>query len=111
MTVSATTTSLVIVKLEVSPSTSTATSTLTSMVTVSVNTLALIYGAIALVYLFGLHRGKEGIKARYQPGGPAKEGIRTWRWQAWLYTIISPTMLIALVLLFVDLFETVHFGG
>ena len=84
---------------------------LTSMVTVSVNTLALIYGAIALVYLFGLHRGKEGIKARYQPGGPAKEGIRTWRWQAWLYTIISPTMLIALVLLFVDLFETVHFGG
>lgn len=84
---------------------------LTSMVTVSVNTLALIYGAIALVYLFGLHRGKEGLKARFRPGGPAKEGIRTWRWQAWLYTIISPTMLVALVLLFADLFETVHFTG
>ena len=84
---------------------------LTSMVTVSVNTLALIYGAIALVYLFGLHRGKEGVKARYMPGGPAKEGIRTWRWQAWLYTLISPTMLVALVLLFVALFETVHFTG
>lgn len=84
---------------------------LTSMVTVSVNTLALIYGAIALVYLFGLHRGKEGLKARFRPGGPAKEGIRIWRWQAWLYTIISPTMLVALVLLFADLFETVHFTG
>lgn len=84
---------------------------LTSMVTVSVNTLALIYGAIALVYLFGLHRGKEGLKARFRPGGPAKEGVRTWRWQAWLYTIISPTMLVALVLLFADLFETVHFTG
>ena len=84
---------------------------LTSMVMVSLNTLALIYGAIALVYLFGLHRGKEGIKARYMPGGPAKEGIRTWRWQAWLYTLISPTMLVGLVLLFAELFQTVHFGG
>ncbi len=35
---------------------------LTSMVMVSLNTLALIYGAIALVYLFGLHRGKEGTR-------------------------------------------------
>lgn len=84
---------------------------MTSMVMVSLNTLALIYGAIALVYLFGLHRGKEGLKARYMPGGPAREGIRTWRWQAWLYTLISPTMLVALVLLFAELFETVHFGG
>ena len=84
---------------------------MTSMVMVSLNTLALIYGAIALVYLFGLHRGKEGLKARYMPGGPAKEGIRTWRWQAWLYTLISPTMLVALALLFAELFETVHFGG
>ena len=84
---------------------------LTSMVMVSLNTLALIYGAIALVYLFGLHRGKEGLKARYMPGGPAKEGIRTWRWQAWLYTLISPTMLVGLVLLFAELFQTVHVGG
>lgn len=84
---------------------------LTSMVTVSVYTLAMIYGAIALIYLFGLHRGKEGLSARYRPGGPAKEGIRTWRWQAWLYTLISPTMLVALVLLFVQLFKTVHLAG
>lgn len=84
---------------------------LTSMVTVSVYTLAMMYGAIALIYLFGLHRGKEGLKARYQPGGPAKEGVRTWRWQAWLYTIISPPMLIGLVLLFVELFKTVHLAG
>lgn len=84
---------------------------MTSMVMVSLNTLAAIYGAIALVYLFGLHRGKEVLKNRYLPGGPLKEGIRTYRRQAWLYTIISPTMLVALVLLFADLFSTVHLAG
>ncbi|MBQ8925329.1 MAG: CPBP family intramembrane metalloprotease [Clostridia bacterium] len=82
--------------------------TVTAMATVSFNTLFSIYGAIALVYLFGMHHGRDLIKARYQPGGPALEGIRLYRRQAWLYTLVSPSMLVALILLLVELFKTVH---
>lgn len=84
---------------------------LTAMVTVSVYTLLAIYGCIAIVYLFGMHRGREGIQGRNMPGGPAPEGIRRFRQQAWLYTIISPTMLVAIVLLLKELVETVHLTG
>lgn len=84
---------------------------LTAMVTVSVSTLAMIYGIISLIYFFGLHHGKETYRSRYMPGGPSKEGIRTWRRQAWLYTIISPTTAVALILLLVSLFRSVHFTG
>ncbi len=83
----------------------------TTMLMVALYTLAAIYGVIALIYFFGLHGGREGFRARYQPGGPAKRGIRIYRQQAWLYTIVSPTMLVALVLLFADLFSTVHLAG
>ena len=83
----------------------------TSMVTVSVYTLAAIYGAIALVYFFGMHRGMDLVRARFMPGGPSKAGIAVWRRQAWLYTIISPPMIVALVILVRELVKTVHFTG
>ena len=83
----------------------------TASITVTVYTLAAIYGAIALVYFFGMHRGMNAVRARYMPGGPSKLGIASYRRQAWLYTIISPTMLIALVIMIVDLVKTVHFTG
>lgn len=82
-----------------------------SAITVTVNTLAMAYGLIALVYLLGLHRKSSGLASRYTPGGPAKEGIRVYRWNAWLYTILSPTMLVALVILVADLIKTVHYTG
>lgn len=84
---------------------------LTSMVTVSVNTLFAIYGSIAIVYFFGLHHGMDGLRARFRPGGPARQGVRVYRQQAWLYTIISPAMLVALIFLLVELFKSVHYGG
>ena len=84
---------------------------LTSMVTVSAYTLAAIYGCIALVYFLGMHRGAGFFRARYMPGGPSKVGIDLWRRQAWLYTIISPPMLVALVLLVKELVKTVHLTG
>ena len=84
---------------------------LTLMVTVSLYTLAAIYGVIALVYLFGMHNGRELWKSRYQPGGPSPEGIRVYRWQAWLYTLVSPTMILAMVVLVVELSKTVHWAG
>lgn len=84
---------------------------MTSMVVVSVYTLAAIYGVIALVYFFGMHHGMEGVRSRYMPGGPSKTGITLYRRQAWLYTIVSPTMVIALVLMLIDLVKTVHMTG
>lgn len=82
-----------------------------SMVIVSLNILASIYGLISLVYLFGMHGGREGIRARYMPGGPSVLGIREYRQKAWLYTLISPTMLIAFVIMIVEISKTVHFTG
>ncbi|MBO7682951.1 MAG: CPBP family intramembrane metalloprotease [Clostridia bacterium] len=84
---------------------------LTAMVTVSVYTLLAIYGVIALVYFFGMHGGLNHLRNRFQPGGPSPEGIRLYRRQAWLYTIISPTMLAALIILVKGLVETVHLKG
>lgn len=84
---------------------------LTAMITVSVYTLAAIYGVIALVYFLGMHRGMDLIRARNMPGGPSKVGVGIYRRQAWLYTIISPPMIVALVLLVKELVKTVHFTG
>lgn len=84
---------------------------LTSMIIVSLNILAVIYGMVACVYLFGLHNGKDRLAARYRPGGPSKYGVATYRRQAWLYTLLSPPMLAAMVVLLVDVFRSVHFDG
>lgn len=85
--------------------------TVLAMATVSFYTLFSIYGAIALVYFLGMHHGRDLLRARYQPGGPALMGIRTYRRQAWLYTLVSPAMLVAVIVLLVELFKTVHFTG
>ena len=82
-----------------------------SMAIVSLNILGLIYGAVALIYLFGLHNGKAAFMSRYMPGGPSPVGIRSYRRKAWLYTLISPTMLIAFVIMIVDVLKTVHYTG
>ena len=83
----------------------------TSMLVVCLNILALVYGAVSLIYFLGLHNGKTKYRSLYRPGGPSKYGIREYRQRAWLYTVISPPMLVALVVLLVDVFKTIHVGG
>ncbi len=79
-------------------------------VMIILDTLIIIAGLIALIWL-GAYYQELGPDKLYSPGGRLTAGRRYYRHLAELYTLISPPTLAAVVYFLVKLFGSIHTGG
>jgi len=88
----------------------TATQMQTTMAIIIMDTVGIMAGLIALLWLtayfheFGRHK-------LFRPGGNYPQARTEYRRQAELYTILAPTMLFALIYFLRELIKTIHVGG
>ncbi|HPZ00385.1 MAG TPA: CPBP family intramembrane metalloprotease, partial [Clostridiales bacterium] len=78
--------------------------------TVLINFFGLALGLGACVFASRYYRGARAKKL-YAPGGNTKKEQRKYHAQAWLYSLLSLPMLVAIALLIFNLYVSVHTGG
>jgi len=74
-----------------------------------VDTVAVMMGVIALVWLIGYYRAL-GARTLNRPGGNYPAARTEYRHQVELWTIVAPTMAIAIVYFLYKLFSTIQIG-
>lgn len=79
-------------------------------VSIIVDVVGIAVGLVAFIWYKYYFKGFSKDKL-YRPGGPNPAGVRTYRRQVELYTLISIPMLASMVYLLVELFSTIHYGG
>lgn len=78
-------------------------------VSVSITLLAMTYGIMGSLWMTGYH--KKLLEPMKSYGGETYKDNRLYSENAFLFTIISPPMVLALIAMLYNLFDTIHWGG